>query len=205
MNVAFDSRKKTPALARRTLLSSPEKRHPTHGLSTRPAAELWFAMACGYYLCHQEAIEGLDRDAVQSLRQLPLQDVGRLFTADVVDIHLKPTLLARRLQALEETRASERLIDELTRGDAPREMLRHYFGITNADYRDLRVKWGLSRTGRSPAPDMQTEARVTAVWRRLFGERRYDAIKPQDYLRLQGLVEGLPLRLIWSIAKRWLK
>ena len=144
-------------------------------------------------------------DEIQALKELNLDDLHRAgsLQAHFLEIRLDPNRFRRVIARLTLKREEEDLQRRLIAADAPFELMRSHFRMSNREYtRWRRLLLGGSGVGRPAEPDEETERQL---WRALASRLRPDPdrpLNPEQYLEICAEC-GASLRAIWNAAQRW--
>lgn len=143
-------------------------------------------------------------EALETLNLGDLQRAGTL-SAHCLKIRLDGSLFRRLIELVADMREDEALQHALIRADAPWEMMRALFGMAGRDYTRLRRALNVeSGVGRPAELDDELANRL---WSALRGRLRADRerpLEPAEFLAVRAEC-GVPLRALWSYARRWAK
>ena len=124
--------------------------------------------------CLKEGISGAVRQS--RLRADQTQRIANLSTAEFlqlselangcVTIDIDPDALDQVFRQIENHSHRDQVIEQCINQDAPREMMRVFFGLSRQRYTRLRAAAGLTAApGRHPHPSTETEQAIHAQWR----------------------------------------
>jgi Protein of unknown function (DUF2857) len=144
---------------------------------------------------------GFRVDQIARLERLTLRDLHHLsqVRTHFMDVAVDPECFDRVLDHIERSKHHYDLQDELIRLRAPLEMMRVFFGMTNAEYAARRQVLGMSGTGigRPAAASEEDERRIWEAW-----QTHAEHPPEQRYLEV-GRSTGVPLNTVWAAVRAW--
>jgi len=144
---------------------------------------------------------GFRVDQIARLERLTLRDLHHLsqVRTHFMDVAVDAACFDRVLDHMERNQHHYDLQDELIRLRAPLDMMRVFFGMTNAEYAARRQVLGMTGTGigRPAAPSEEEERRIWNAW-----QSNADQSPEQRYLRV-GQTTGVPLNTVWAAIRTW--
>ena len=154
--------------------------------------------------CLKEGMSGIVHQS--RLRADQTQRIASMSTAEFlqltelanscVTIDIDPDALDEVFEQLESRSQRDDVIQRCIHQDAPREMMRAFFGLSRRHYARLRSDAGLpAATGRHPQPSLETGQGIHARW--LSSRKRWSAEN------LLSIAESLDvsLRMVWNQVK----
>ena len=148
---------------------------------------------------------GLEDDDIALLRSLTLEEGRRagMLVAHGLRIRLDRRIFRVVVGHLKEAQADDDIQYELIRADAPRDMMRRLFGMGAREYAHLRrvlaVETGVGR------PATLAEEQEHQLWHAMADLLQPEPdrpLAPEQFLELHAQT-GIPLRAIWTHARRW--
>ena len=136
---------------------------------------------------------------IESLESLQLGEF--LSIADRIDGHVLDIRLDRErfwlvLNEMKAERAIETLKTEMICREAPVDMMRHLFGMTDRQYTAMRRRFRCRRRGpgRPAEPDIETMDTIWAAWQRHLNGREPQSA--EEWLQLSDAT-GVDCRTLW--------
>ena len=154
--------------------------------------------------CLKEGMSGIVRQS--RLRTDQTQRIASMSTAEFlrlselantcVTIDIDPDALDEVFQQLEFRSQRDDIMQRCIQQDAPREMMRVFFGLAKHRYARLRSDAGYTRApGRHPHPSLETAQEIHNQWR--SSGRRWSA---ENLLSISEVLD-VSLRVVWDQLK----
>lgn len=166
------------------------------------------------------AIRSLAEGDLEALREMDFgpRELKALEEVELADLHRADTLRAHclkitlnrdvflpMLHRLHTLQKAERMKRMLLSADAPLDMMRRLFGMSQRSYSNWRRALVVEgATGRPPVPDEDKADRLWDAVQDRLADREKKVLTPGDFLELAEET-GLGLRVIWRSVKRWEK
>ncbi|MES1934719.1 STY4526/YPO1902 family pathogenicity island replication protein [Salinisphaera hydrothermalis] len=137
--------------------------------------------------------------ALQGLAFPDFLSLARRMNGHVLNIRLDRERFWLILSEMKQERAIAQLKTEMVRRDAPVDMMRQLFGMTESQYTTMRRRWRRRRgAGRPPEPDTETMDIMWQAWQRQ-GEGR-TALSAGEWLALSKDTD-VDLRTLWRFIR----
>lgn len=139
-------------------------------------------------------------EALESLQFSEFLSIADRLDGHVLDISVNRERFWLVLKEMKAERAIEKLKTEMVCRDAPVEMMRQLFGMTDRQYTAMRRRFRCSRRGpgRPAEPDIETMDTIWAAW-----QRDLDGREPQsaaEWLELSD-ASGVDCRTMWRFIR----
>lgn len=160
------------------------------------------------FLYISDCIRERDHESVRGLRLSieQIDKIGRLTATDLVRlgnvgnlVHLRldQRALDQALKSIDEERQREELVEHCMRRDAPRAMMKAFFGLSRNEYAKLRSLYGLPASpGRIAHASEPIERRIYREWL-----ANSAAWSPQSLVVIADTLD-VSLRLVWNEVDR---
>ena len=166
-------------------------------------AALYYASACweaGDWAVLRDL--NFSKKEIDALCHLTLGDINLLaerLSGHILKIEIDRERFWLMLSEIEQERATEQLKTELVCREAPADMMRHLFDMSDREYTAMRRKHRRPRSAGRPAdPDTATMDRIWQAWQRHGGHESPSA----DELLAIADATDLGLRTVWRFIRK---